>query len=66
MQPAAGDRSAGGIKKQKGMTGIGAPGGGTVNSEAFWRKKVEDVPVDQVRTPSMICRVMADQAAVLP
>lgn len=45
MQPAAGDRTTGSIKNQK---GVAVTGGGTVNSEAFWRKKVEDVPVDQV------------------
>lgn len=48
MQPAAvsGDRSGVSVRLQKGaVAGVAA---GTVNSEAFWRKKVQDVPVDQV------------------
>lgn len=44
MQPAAADKSSVSVHMQKG----GMSGKGEVNSEEFWRKKIEDVPVDQV------------------
>lgn len=50
MQPAA--AGAGGVKLEKGVKGVG----GTVNEEGFWRKKVEDVPADQVSCTSLLMR----------
>jgi ribosome biogenesis protein MAK21 len=46
MQPAAGAHDGAGVKLIKGevLGGAGAP----VNEEKFWKKRVEDVPVDQV------------------
>lgn len=46
MQPAASAYDAGRVKMQKGAK-VGSEMG-VVNSEAFWRKKVGEVPVDQV------------------
>jgi len=52
MQPAAASDRSGMIIKNKGArTGEG----GYVNSEQFWRKKVEDVPVDQVSFCPRLC-----------
>ena len=48
MQPAAAAYDAGKVRLQKGAK-VGAESG-VVNSEAFWRKKVAEVPVDQVCT----------------
>ena len=53
MQPAAalGNDTGTTVRLIKGM-GAGSQqngAGGTLNNEAFWRKKVEDVPVNQVR-----------------
>lgn len=53
MQPAAalGNDTGTTVRLMKGM-GAGSQqnnAGGTLNNEAFWRKKVEDVPVNQVR-----------------
>jgi len=53
MQPAAalGNDTGTTVRLIKGM-GTGsqqANTGGTLNDEAFWRKKAEDVPVNQVR-----------------
>lgn len=45
MQPAAASDKSGVVLMMKGGTGIDAE----VNSKEFWRKKEEDVPVDQVR-----------------
>lgn len=45
MQPAAASDSTGMIVNKKGAR---STDGGYVNSEAFWRKKIEDVPADQV------------------
>lgn len=53
MQPAAGDAiSGGGVRLIKGEIGnsLDSNSGGrvTVNNEKWWKKKVEDVPIDQV------------------
>ena len=53
MQPAAGDAiSGGGVRLIKGEVGdsVGAISGGgvTVNDEKWWKRRVEDVPIDQV------------------
>ena len=45
MQPAAAVDNSGMVVKNKGAKTGEA---GYVNSETFWRKKIEDVPVDQV------------------
>ena len=45
MQPAAASDHSGMIVKNKGAR-VGESG--YVNSEAFWRKKIEDVPADQL------------------
>lgn len=47
MQPAAAGDSSGMIVNNKGAR---SAEGTYVNSEAFWRKKIADVPVDQVRS----------------
>lgn len=46
MQPAAGASDGTGVKLMKGeiLGGAGVP----VNEEKFWRRRVEDIPVDQV------------------
>jgi ribosome biogenesis protein MAK21 len=49
MQPAAAAYDSGRIKMQKGAKVESEMG--VVNSEAFWRKKVAEVPVDQVCLP---------------
>ena len=53
MQPAAGDAiSGGGVRLIKGEVGDGlgpnSGGGVTVNDEKWWKRRVEDVPIDQV------------------
>ncbi|KDQ16483.1 hypothetical protein BOTBODRAFT_156893 [Botryobasidium botryosum FD-172 SS1] len=52
MQPAAAgpDDGTGMVRliKGSGGAGVGAKGNGTMNDEAFWKKKVEEVPVDQL------------------
>ena len=53
MQPAAGDAvSGGGVRLIKGEVGDGldssSGGGVTVNNEKWWKRRVEDVPIDQV------------------
>jgi len=53
MQPAAGDAiSGGGVRLIKGGVGEGlgvnSGGGLTVNDEKWWKRRVEDVPIDQV------------------
>lgn len=53
MQPAAGDAiSGGGVRLIKGEVGDGfgpnSGGGATVNDEKWWKRRVEDVPIDQV------------------
>ena len=53
MQPAAGDAiSGGGVRLIKGEVGddLGpnSEGGVTVNDEKWWKRRVEDVPIDQV------------------
>ena len=53
MQPAAGDAiSGGGVRLIKGEVGddLGVNSGGrvTVNDEKWWKRRVEDVPIDQV------------------
>ena len=53
MQPAAGDAiSGGGVRLIKGEVadglGVSSGGGVTVNDEKWWRRRVEDVPIDQV------------------
>jgi ribosome biogenesis protein MAK21 len=45
MQPAAAGDTSGMVVNKKGAR---AAEGTYVNSEAFWRKKIADVPVDQV------------------
>jgi hypothetical protein len=45
MQPAAASDRSGVVLMMKGSNG----GEAEVNSKEFWRKDVEDVPVDQVR-----------------
>jgi len=53
MQPAAGDAiSGGGVRLIKGEVaddlGRNSGGGATVNDEKWWKRRVEDVPTDQV------------------
>jgi len=53
MQPAAGDAiSGGGVRLIKGEVadgpGVNSGGGVTVNDEKWWKRRVEDVPIDQV------------------
>ena len=51
MQPAAGDAiSGGGVRLIKGevVDSLGSNSGVTVNDEKWWKRKVEDVPIDQV------------------
>ena len=53
MQPAAGDAiSGGGVRLLKGEVGDGlgsnSGGGVTVNDEKWWKRREEDVPIDQV------------------
>ena len=62
MQPAAalGNDTGTTVRLIKGM-GAGSQqnsAGGTLNKEAFWRKKVEEVPVNQVRDvyPTLVFR----------
>ena len=62
MQPAAalGNDTGTTVRLIKGM-GAGSQqngAGGTLNKEAFWRKKVEEVPVNQVRDicPNLVFR----------
>jgi len=45
MQPAAAGDTSGMVVNKKGAR---SAEGTYVNSEAFWRKKIADVPVDQV------------------
>jgi len=45
MQPAGASDTSGMIVKNKGAR---SGNEGFVNTEKFWRKKIEDVPVDQV------------------
>lgn len=52
MQPAAAGDTSGMVVNKKGAR---SAEGTYVNSEAFWRKKIADVPVDQV-SPSRITR----------
>ena len=53
MQPAAalGNDIGTTVRLVKGMGAVSEQKntGGTLNNEAFWRKRVEDVPVNQVR-----------------
>lgn len=46
MQPAAAGDTSGMVVNKKGARSADST---YVNSEAFWRKKIADVPVDQVR-----------------
>lgn len=53
MQPAAGDAiSGGGVRLIKGEIGnsldLNSGSGVTVNNEKWWKRRVEDVPIDQV------------------
>ena len=53
MQPSAGDAiSGGGVRLIKGEVGddlgVRSGGGVTVNDEKWWKRRVEDVPIDQV------------------
>ena len=60
MQPAAAAADgAGGVKLLKGEVDDGV---GPVNDEKWWKRKVEDVPVDQVgfRLPSKRCLICND------
>lgn len=62
MQPAAVyDRSGMLVSSKGARTGED----GFVNSEKFWRKKIEDVPVDQAR-PTIPKMINADVLDVLP
>jgi ribosome biogenesis protein MAK21 len=51
MQPAAGDSMSGGsVRLIKGESGnYGTGDGKTVNDETWWKRRAQDVPVDQVR-----------------
>ena len=51
MQPAAGDNlSGGGVRLLKGEAGdYGSRNGKAVNDETWWKRRAQDVPVDQVR-----------------
>lgn len=52
MQPTAGDSTSGGgvrlIKGEVGDHSAGAGSGKAVNDETWWKRRVEDVPIDQV------------------
>ena len=63
MQPAAaGDRSGMVVNNKGARTGED----GFVNSEKFWRKKIEDVPVDQVRCGNRKLEELIGNSVVLP
>ena len=51
MQPAASGYEGGGVKLRKGE--VREVGGVRMNEESFLRKRVEDVPVDQVCSPRL-------------
>ena len=53
MQPAASAADGTGVKMTKGE--VADEGGLVVNEETWWRRKVEDVPVDQVRGTNPLC-----------
>ncbi|KAI0339482.1 CBF-domain-containing protein [Trametopsis cervina] len=48
MQPAASGDAAGGAGGVKLLRGEVANGEGPINEEKFWRRRVEDVPVDEI------------------
>lgn len=62
MQPAAAGDTSGMVVNKKGAR---SAEGTYVNSEAFWRKKIADVPVDQVSFLPFV-RAQANYVAVLP
>lgn len=63
MQPAAVSRS-GGTSVIKSKSAAGATEAGYVNSEAFWRKKPEDVPADQLFFHKFFAAKLAKDAAI--
>lgn len=63
MQPAAVSRS-GGTSIIKSKSAAGATEAGYVNSEAFWHKKPEDVPADQLFFHKFFAAKLAKDAAI--
>jgi ribosome biogenesis protein MAK21 len=63
MQPAAAGDTSGMVVNKKGAR---AAEGTYVNSEAFWRKKIADVPVDQVSCHVLVRGSKIDYVVVLP
>lgn len=53
MQPAATGVDGTGVKLMKGEV---AHGGIPVNEEKWWKRRVEDIPVDEVRLPFVVCK----------
>lgn len=51
MQPAVSAADGVAVKRFKGEVS----GGALPNEEKFWKTRVEDVPVDEVRPPSAVC-----------
>lgn len=50
MQPAASASDGTGVKLMKGEAAGGA--GAPVNEDKFWKRRLEDIPADQVRLRS--------------